>query len=520
MLIPRLILLPLEVATHFNTIVEMIAEWVVICITSIGVLQLIRKTDADAPFRHIVCVWFLCNLLIFTPGQWENLLWGAGLINVLPMAFTVWMMVILVSRMTTIARLTAAIAFAAAATYSLGNGILAWPIGILLLLKPGDERRIRNLALWLMAALIFFALYFVHYKRPDHSGTEPYATNLSEALNYFIHFLGAPFAYSTPFRADHAAAVMGSLMLILLCINGLFVLRAWRKNRRDPRVVQGLCWFGVAFFAVASAALAAYTRAGLGVAQAIQSTRYVSFAIYLPVALIVLMSAAFRDESRHPYSAPPSRRVAPIPAAAAAVLILLQFLGYPQAVNSCRVECDVRHQTKAAMLLINIVPDNPAVQLVFSDADILRNEANALSALGALRPPVVSSPNAALIRDASASSSQVLGLLETGTKRPSGEFAVIGWAASNHPRPPDAILLTCDDAENDPIIFKVAQVGIPRDDIAQQLAMEGVQPVGWFAVFPPSTLPVDLPKVNIRAWWFNADSGKATPLLGSVTFQR
>jgi hypothetical protein len=522
-LIPRLMLLALNSATHFNAVGEMIFEWVLICFTSAGILRLIQQTHEDASRARVIGLWFLCNLLIFTPAQWENLIWGAGVINVMPMALIVWMLGVLRSGWRPMTRLIVAILLAAAATYSSGNGFLAWPMGLALLAWPRARGNKRHMVAWLASAAVFFGLYFVGYKQPDHNGSHPYATDFLTPLNYFLNFLGAPFAFSSTYPPERTAPVIGTVMLLMLGAIALRVNQLRRENPQDEFARRAVVWLTVAFFAIGSAALAAVTRAGFTAWQAIQSTRYVTFALYLPVALVVLVPITCQDWLRRADAPRWKGWLTYAPAAAASLMILLQIFTFPNVINSCKVEYRTRYQTKAVHLLANVLPDNPMIKrLVYSDPAVARQEGNELGEMGWLRPKLITTNNAALIQETDPKKiARVKGALERGGKRSETELAVMGWAVFvDEGRPADAVFLTYDNPRGEPIIFAMAELGVRRDDVAQELGDYDFTPSGWLAVFPPSQLPADPKQVTIRAWALDTDTATAVLLPGSTTLQK
>src|SRR6476660_6013776 len=96
-LVPRLAYLALNSITHWNGIDELLFEWLMVCATSLGILWLCVHTLS--PDRRVtgrvIFLWFVCNLLIFSPAGWENWLWGIGVENVMPMLLITAMLVVL-----------------------------------------------------------------------------------------------------------------------------------------------------------------------------------------------------------------------------------------------------------------------------------------------------------------------------------------------------------------------------------------------------------------------------------------
>src|SRR5208282_5123507 len=129
--IPRLFLLAINPITHWNNIGTLVAAWSIVCATSLLLWQIVRATQ---PKGRTVIVWFLCNLLMFTPAQNENWLWGMGLANFSPTLLVFAAIVVAISAMPIWARLIICLLLASAATVSSGNGVLAWPLACPLLL--------------------------------------------------------------------------------------------------------------------------------------------------------------------------------------------------------------------------------------------------------------------------------------------------------------------------------------------------------------------------------------------------
>ena len=103
-----------------------------------------------------------------------------------------------------------------------------------------------------------------------------------------------------------------------------------------------------------------------------------------------------------------------------------------------------------------------------------------LNDMGYIRPRLIETNNAALIQGTDANAvASVKGQLERGGRPPNGDAVVMGWAVFlDKSRPADAVFLTCDDAHGQPIIFAFAdEIGVRRDDIAQQLGDADLAPV-------------------------------------------
>lgn len=147
-------------------------------------------------------LWFLCNLLIFTPTQHENWLWGFGLLNVFPGALTMATFIVIRSKLPLRARLGIALATASAAMFSVGNGILCYPLAAVLLAWSGSWEDFKAKK-WLLLAWgggfrICIVLYMWGYREPVHPpGSHAYFAGFVPIIRYILAFLGNAFTLPT-----------------------------------------------------------------------------------------------------------------------------------------------------------------------------------------------------------------------------------------------------------------------------------------------------------------------------------
>jgi len=526
-LFPRIVYLILNPLTRWNAIDEMICQWVIVVLTSLGILWLCRQTQppisqhaSTLPLglrRRTVFAWFVCNLLIFTPAAWENWTWGIGVENVLPMAFIVATLIVIGSKLRPWTKIIAAIVFAGAASYSSGNGMLAWPLASALLLWPltreSLSRKKWTLIAWFAAFVVLTALYFVHYQKPQHRGIHPYAHSLSSVLAYIPIFLGSPFAFWGFASPLTTAIVAGVLMLALLVLMLIAFAGFWR-NGRDEVCQRMLVWFAVAGFAVLSAAMIASSRAGMGIDHSLSNCRYVTYAIYLPVALVQLLILA--ADAAQPRLAKIARGTCN---AFVGLLIVLVPLTWSDAFEQSRLLAIQRREGKAGLLLIQVLPDNPLIpELVFPDVEPTLRQAKRLNEIGLIRPPLIDSPNALKLQESNPAMPSAQGRMERMSPNGPEHLAASGWAISTiRSTPADMVFLTYEDAQGQPNIFTLADIRLRREDVARQFGNQDYLFSGWLAQFPLSKLPQDLPRITIAAWALNTDTGKAVKLLGTIS---
>ena len=517
--VPRLVYIVLDNLTHWNQFALMRATFVIVCVTSLGVFRLAKSTipDGSRDTAMVIGIWFVCNLLIFSPAQHENWLWGVGVENALPMLFIVWGMIAARSSMRPWGKMAICLVLATAATFSSGNGFLAWPlIGLLWLWSPSfkvlKEKKWLLLA-WCAGFAINLGLYARHYANPPGTQTPP---GIVAMVLYVVAFVAAPFAVIPQVLQ---ATIIGVPLLILLAFGGAIFLWEWWIEGDYDFSSRILVWLAVAGFAVGSGVMAAPHRSGSGTWQAL-SSRYSTFALYLTVALLNLCMIVIahqryrkREWARH------------LVTSLITAILIVQVMAISPNVSAAREIYRQRMQAKAALLLIRSLPDDDTTltTMVFPHPERLRQMAEALNQIGFIHPPLIASDH---LRDILLKPDPKVppvdyGVLDHALQNSAGELVASGWAIFHHPaRPADAVFLTWDRFDDDPRIFAVCSMGESRDDVAVYLREPRYALSGWSVSCPVSRLPAGAGRLRIRAWALDLNTCKAAPLYGDIPFQR
>jgi len=418
-------------------------------------------------------------------------------------------------------RLAVCVVLAFAASFSNASGFATWPLVGCLLARPSSWSQCKTskgiLPAWIGGFVLAAALYSIHYRRPEQLGYWP--RSLGALLLYNLVFLGNAFGHATTYPPAVSGAVVGAVMLMLLLVAIGYFLFSWRKGRGEL-CNRMLVWLVVAGFSVVSSVMAAHGRAGYGLEHA-HSSRYVTHAIYLPVALVNLVPILCQD-LRGRMEKRLNAFWIQLPAALAGVLILMQAMSLPPAIAGCHGWRAFQTDLKASLLLINILPDNPKLSLLFPSPRVLIQQANALNAMGYLHPPLIAGNNADDIRASEASQvSGARGKLDKFVPGSAGQITLTGWAIfSRTGQPADAVFLTYEDRNASPIICGLAEMGQNRSDIVEQTGNENYLGCGWQGTVPLSRLPAGLNPIRIRAWALDTDTAKAWPLDGVFNVQR
>jgi hypothetical protein len=258
-------------------------------------------------------------------------------------------------------------------------------------------------------------------------------------------------------------------------------------------------------------------RVGFGVEQAL-SSRYTTFTLYLPIAICHLIPLALDRETTPLKIARVKRKLLLL---LAGVVVALQLIIYPYYFRHLKLFNQLLAQGKACLLLINVVADEPCLlNKVNPNIEVLKRDANSLDALGYLRPGLLKSNRAQDIAIGAGPSTASSGSLDSVTQTGDDSFTATGWAVlPGWDRPADAILLSYDREEGNSLIFAVIGPQESRGLVSRIWRRKPPSEYArWQHSFSVSQLPTN--PLTIRAWAFDARTGKATPLAGEHVIQR
>lgn len=157
-------------------------------------------------------------------------------------------------------------------TYS--TALALWPILCAAAILMGLPKRI-TLAYFGFAILVV-GIYFITYKTPGHHPSLS-KVNFFDSLAYIPVYLGAIFSHNIP-----VALIIGTVGLILA---GGFLSYWLFANKR--KYIDCLPWLSIIIYTFGTALMAAISRSGFGIEQAIAS-RYATLPALFYLSLIVL----------------------------------------------------------------------------------------------------------------------------------------------------------------------------------------------------------------------------------------
>ena len=167
---PNLVVLGLVQTTHFNIHAEAYLSGVML-VVAVGLLVFTHRRRAGVPWLYYVP--FVLVMLSFVQAQ--NSLWGFQMAWYLVMLALAVSVFLLDRPILTSWALGGGIAAAVVGSYSSLQGLLIWPIGLLLIYCRRRSGRV--IGAWCGAALLTAVIFFYHYSQSAGGGDGPTASS-------------------------------------------------------------------------------------------------------------------------------------------------------------------------------------------------------------------------------------------------------------------------------------------------------------------------------------------------------
>ena len=509
---PRLIMFGLGVLTHWDTRAESLMIWLLMgaCVFSICYLA---KRNNNGGMRGAFSQLLAANLLLFTPLQYENLLWGFQIGFLLPIAAMAACVCLTASSRPPVTFVAAAI-LCTISTFSIASGFICWILVLPLVAATGGDA-FRQLGRWWAMFLGLFlleeVLYFTGYVKPTvHPSLLECFIHPLRALGYFLAYMGGGFGGGMIFHTAATAIICGAILMALFswC---LVVL--WHRKDERPLLSELFPWLILSTYGICNGLITTVGRSGFGIDQALCS-RYVSFSVFLPIGLVFIIPRLLGRMEEDPRSGVKPAVLRWMFGLFTLALILVFILGFSRSIRKWE---GFQHEfltAKAVVETINLV-DEPAMVLASTGqaAAPLRKSANLLEELDYLRPRLLRSKAIRGIGDPESKGDIRFGAIQRFGETVSGQLAVLGWAflPAKH-RPADAVLLTVDDPSGKPVIFALASVQGATQEIATQTEDPAYARCGFSKGIPPARRPPA--GSTLKAWAFDAEENHAFRIQG------
>jgi len=264
----------------------------------LGLFAVVLRRSGQAVWLLAPVAFFLFNL-----SQWENMYWGMAALQNFTVVFWVLSAVYL---LTYTDRWLAALPLAVIATITSGNGLLIWPIAIVLLLV---QRKVRPAAIWALGAVVVIGLYFLGYEKP--AGNPPDRGSVTDLLKGWFAFNGAA-AEVFPLGSGFVSSlVAGGLLTVttlgIVAFIGRRLLSQFTNppGRRTapvtspPYAASDLFVLGSVGFLIGTGAIVAWSRVGFGMEMLITS-RYKMYSLTLLALVYVYGVITLGNRFRQP----------------------------------------------------------------------------------------------------------------------------------------------------------------------------------------------------------------------------
>ena len=272
---PRLIWIALAELTDYNVKAE---QWTNLFIAGVVFVFFIHRTIRTWKEYNVTvppALIPLLSLLVFNLGHRESWLQGFQTVMFLGMACVVVGLFLIGenSRITFVIALVLGII----ATYSMVNGLLYWPIGLVVLFfTASPETKAVRVISWLVCSSLCIGLFFGNWNSTATIDTSYLLTHVFEWPVWILSFLGAPVL-----AFWYVAWIFGILSL------GLYILvirKASKGNLWKPMIP----YLAIAVFVLITSFLISIGRMEFGLRQSTVS-RYLTLSVWYWAALLVLL---------------------------------------------------------------------------------------------------------------------------------------------------------------------------------------------------------------------------------------
>ena len=225
---PRLLTFALAKLTHWNVRAELLIIWMLACVCSLNLWRVAQVTGwRNSRARH----WLLLgtNILLLSPLQWENLLWGFQIGFILPLA-TMTACLWVAPSLRRPYDFLATMVLCLISTFSIASGFTSWLLTAPLLLLWNGKRRARGEKVWWLiwasAGIVSVCFYFHGFARPAaHPSPMVAIEHPLLAAQFLLAYLGNPFGSGTVFEQATIAQIAGAAVVIALFVSVVYLWR-------------------------------------------------------------------------------------------------------------------------------------------------------------------------------------------------------------------------------------------------------------------------------------------------------
>ena len=273
---PRLIWIALSLFTNYNINLQLWVNLFIAIGTFIFFVHRSIKTWEAFGIQNPLLLIPLMSLLVFNLGQRESWLQGIQTIMFLGMACVI-IGIFLLAEGSSWVKFAGAILLGIIATYSMANGLLYWPVGLIVIAVTTSNRsRIIRSLLWVTFSVLSIGSFLIDW-RP--SGQLNFVYAFTHPFTWFIwilDFLGSPLM-----TLWYIAWTFGfiSVSLYILMIRQFVKTKPWQPF---------IPYFAVASFVLLTSCSISLGRMEMGLRQAVVP-RYLTMSVWYWTSLLTLV---------------------------------------------------------------------------------------------------------------------------------------------------------------------------------------------------------------------------------------
>ena len=544
LLIPRIVIIGAMFAFKGDYRMQCCISFLAVEIISLCFLWLLLRLNGE---RFGVWVtWFLANLALFSPIQFQNWLWPMQFAYFLPYTFLALCICVLYLRIGAGWKFGLAAVCALAGNYSFVQGNLIWVATLpVILFAPGilkEGTRRRFAVSWVFLGLLAVGLYFLGLQRNaaepayayGHQGIPPTFSTFEQLWAhpgqtliqmglFIVGMFGNAVGRGFPVLDNLMLVRRAGAAVLLLAILGLCV--AWRKDALRGRALP---WASLLLFSFLTAAFVCIGRVWRGEFQPL-TTRYTTFGTFCIVALVLILGSVLLSERQQS-----AQRTNAFPAmggidwnralnwslgALVGIYLSVQWVSWRYGTHLMEEWEMARWRSRAALhFLGSLYAPELEYRFLGGQKEIFENGARILERLGMLNPPRATDLRLSKLGQDGGMRDSYRRVWEKMDRRKDGGWHVSGYAVCRDNRPPDLILFCTRDTDGEWVVRTTAtpfstSAQYLRNSARYDFEFLGSRPPqdaqlgAWEADFPPGIFgPEEGGTVSAWAWDFSRGS--------------
>ncbi|OZH53838.1 hypothetical protein AFK68_14965, partial [Hydrocoleum sp. CS-953] len=303
--------------------------------------------------------------------------------------------------------------------------------------------------------------------------------------------------------------IIGAIIITLFIGFCSYVIRHIKDYELRHKTIG---WIMLGFYAVISALVTSAGRVTLGIDQAL-SSRYTTFSTYIIISIIHLMIVVGEDAIKKEYFLINRNLFSKIICWFLGIITVLQIHNFTYSVDKMKSWKQDFLKYKGCLLLIDFTHDNCQNLIDPYYFEYIKERANYLTEIGFLEPGLIATNRIPDLVDMS-NSREVEGIFEKLEFIGGNNLLATGWAIFTDTNlPVDAIVLSYDNWQGEPIVSAVADMTMPRPYLVKEFKSQKYFKSGWQKVLSTHMFPQG--NIQVKAWALDTNTTKFYQIPGT-----